>query len=192
MARDSSGRFIPKSGAPINPDSPPPNAVVIIKRRKDAATRSGVQITTEGLAIAFDPEYIVDAMSRGLLIHLRDSIIAGERPDGEGEQRGLGPRAATAERISDVRNVKTGELVDGLRRTPILREGNTASCMIYPPLSRQAHVAKEARRGVVLITGAGAAGKAAQEAGRRSIAEMMKGRELVSDNTEVEAKDASK
>ncbi len=191
MARDSSGRFLPKTGAPINPDSPPPTAVVLIPRRSDSATKSGVQITTVGLAIDFDPGYIVDAMSRGHMIHTREAIISGERPDGQGDQRGLGPRAATVERISDVRNVRTGELVDGIRRTPIVSDGITASCWVYPPLSRQAHVAREARRGVVLLTGAGAAGKAAQEAGRRSIAEMMKGRELISTTAEVKANDAS-
>lgn len=192
MPRGSDGRFIPKTGAPIKPDAAPATAIVLIPTRDDADVKSGTKIVTAGVAIDFDPAYIVDAMSRAHMMHTRDAIIAGERPDGQGAQRGLGPRAATAERISEVRNVRTGELVDGIRRTPIVSDGTVASCWVYPPLSRQAHVAREQKRGVVLLTGAGAAGKAASDAAKLCVKAMMSGRTLIADKSETTAKDADK
>lgn len=183
----------PKLGPPIDPQSAPDTAVVVVPERDDLEAEWGARCVSTGLAIDMDAAIIVDLMTRAHLAHTREAIIEGDRPDGGGDQRALGPRAASAAgRVSGNRNYKTGELADGLRRTPIESNGQTASSTVLPPKSRQAHVARERARGVVLITGAGAAGQAAVNGAKAAVEAMVTGRQVRVDDGEVEAKGAGK
>jgi hypothetical protein len=158
-----------------------------------APSEWGARSVSTGLALDLDAAILVDLMTRAHLAHTRQSIIDGVRPDGGGEQRALGPRAAAAPgRQSDNRNYKTGTLADGLRRTPIKSDGQTASSTVLPGLDRQAHVARERARGVVLITGAGAAGEAAIAGAKAGVEAMLTGRHVELEGGEVDAEEAGK
>lgn len=167
--------------------------MVVVPAVDQAASEWGSRVVSTGFALDLDAAILVDAMTRAHLQHTRSAVIDGVRPDGGGEQRALGPRAAAApDRQSDHRNFKTGTLADGLRRSPIKSNGQTASSTVLPGLDRQAHVARERKRGVVLITGAGAAGEAAIEGARAAVKAMLSGREVLVDDAEVDAEEAGK
>lgn len=150
------------------------------------------QVST-GWAVDLDPAILCHAMSEAWLIHTRAAIIAGQRPDGGGPQKQLGARAlADPDRESSFRGFNTGELADGLRRSPIASNGATASTVCRPPKTRSVYVATEQARGVVLITGDGEAGKVALAAARRVGFAMAEGREVPVDKRELGAREASK
>lgn len=183
----------PKLGPAIDPNSAPPTAVVVVPVIEQVTSEWGSRCVSTGLALDLNAAILVDLMTKAHLTHTRQSIIDGVRPDGGGDQRALGPRAAAAPgRQSDHRNYKTGELADGLRRTEIQSDGQTASSTVLPSKSRQAHVARERARGVVLITGAGAAGEAAIAGARAGVEAMLSGRQVKVDDGEVDAKEAGK
>lgn len=191
--RGPDGRWL-KAGGELPADgSGPPTVIPVIPPANDPLPASGwgTRSVTAGFAIDLDAGHIVDGATRAWLQHTRDSLMSGLRPDGGGEQKPLGARAsANPDRESPHRAYHTGELADGLRRTEIKSDGATASATCFPPTSRTAYVGREQRRGVVLLTGAGAAGEAAM-AGARQAAELMtSGRSIVSDSGEVKAKDA--
>lgn len=191
--RGPDGRWL-KAGGELPADgSGPPTVVPIVEPANDPSPASGwgMRRVTAGFAVDIDAGHIVDAMTRAWLKHTRDALMTGQRPDGGGEQKPLSDRAlADPDRESTFRGFNSGELADGLRRTEIKSNGQTASATVYPPTSRTAYVAKEQRRGVVLITGAGAAGEAAM-AGARQAAELMtSGRKIESSRGEVVAEDA--
>ncbi len=143
-----------------------------------------------GFAIDLDAAHIVDEMTRAWLQHTRAALMAGERPDGGGPQKPLGIRASSdPDRESPHRAFNTGELADGLRRTAIKSDGQTASATVYPPTSRTAYVGREQRRGVVLLTGDGAAGEAAMAGARQAAEVMTSGRAVISDPGETTAKE---
>jgi hypothetical protein len=163
---------------------------VLVPPRHDPADENGVQVSTEGLSMLLDPAVIVAAMREAHMSHTRAAIEEGKRPDGKGPQRPLGTRAAAdPERKSDVRNVRTGELVEGLRASPIKSDGVTASSTLLPPKSRQAHVAREAKRGVILLTTEGAAGRAARAGAQDAVAAMLTGRQVIVDTGAKESAD---
>ena len=56
----------------------------------------GVRVVSAGLAVDLDAAILVDRMSAAHLKHTRAAIIAGERPDGGGEQAPLSARALAA------------------------------------------------------------------------------------------------
>ncbi len=153
----------------------------------------GVRVVSAGLAVDLDAAILVDRMSAAHLRHTRAAIIAGERPDGGGEQAPLSARALAApNRQSDNRGYRSGELADELFRTPIESTGQEASCRILPPRSRNAYVGKERKLGRELLTVRGAAGAAVEAAAREAAAEMMSGHEVSKSRGEVAAKDADK
>lgn len=183
----------PKLGPPIDPQNAPDTAVVVVPERDDLEAEWGARCVSAGLALDMDAAILVDLMTRAHLLHTANAIAEGERPDGGGDQRALGPRAASAPgRVSGNRNYKTGELVAGLRRTEIKSDSQTASSTVLPPKSRQAHVARERARGVVLITGDGAAGQAAINGAKAAVEAMVSGRHVRVDDGEVDAGEADK
>lgn len=187
-ARAPNGRFLPKLGPKLAPGDP--GAFVLVPPRRDPADSNGVQISSEGLCVMLDPAAIVDAMTQAHLAHTRAAIESGVRPDGRGPQRPLGTKAAAdPHRESQHRDYRTGELADGLRRTPIVTDGTTATSTILPPLSRQAHVAKEKKRGVILLTSDGAAGRVARTAAQAAVEAMVSGRKVIVEPGEKEAAD---
>ncbi len=97
----------------------------------------GVRVVSAGFTVDLDAGHLVDAMTRASLEHHRRAILEGRRPDGGGEQKPLGRKAASdPDRESPHRGYKTGEMADGLRRTPIVSSGGEASSRILPPVSR--------------------------------------------------------
>lgn len=153
----------------------------------------GTKVVSAGFAVDLDAGVLVDRMSQALLRHTRGAIIAGERPDGGGEQAPLSARALAApDRQSDNRGYRSGELADGLRRTAIESTGREASCKVSPPPSRNAYVGKERKNGRLLVTIRGAAGAAVEAAAREAVAEMVSGDEVAKSRGEVAAKDADK
>jgi hypothetical protein len=192
MAGDKS-RFV-RRGGKVPADGSDPGAIVLLHEADDpAATEWGVRQVSAGFALDIDPVPIVDSMSRALLDHIRAALMSGQRPDGGGEQKALGVRAASdPDRESPHRGFNTGILADELRRTPIKSTGDEASSTIYPPTSRTAYVAAEKRRGVVLLTSAGAAGKAAADAAREAVGVILGGDKVIARPAEVTARDADK
>lgn len=155
------------------------------------ATGWGHRQVSAGFAVDLDAGHLVDAMTRAHLVHTRDAIMAGERPDGGGPQKPLGARASgNPDRESPHRGFNSGELADNLRRTEIKSDGTTASATVYPPTSRTAYVSTEQKRGVVFITGSGAAGAAAVAGAQQAAEVMASGRRVIGDPSEVAAKDA--
>lgn len=145
----------------------------------------GCRMVSSAWVIDLDPAKLVDAATDAWLVHTRAAIIAGQRPDGGGPQKPLSARAlANPDRESPNRGFKTGELADGLRRTAITSNGSTASAVCYPPVSRNAYVGKEAKRGVNLVTGAGAAGAAMLAAAREVGFAMARGEQIPIDRGE--------
>lgn len=186
------GRFV-RAGGPVPTDgSGSPSVVVLIPESEEGGdVEWGVRTVSAGFAIELDPVALCDAMSRALLDHHREALSTGQRPDGGGPQKPLGRRAlADPDRESANRGYNTGLLADELRRTAITSDGLTATCRILPPTVRNAYVAKEAARGVVLLTGAGAAGEAAANAARAVVAVMVEGLTLKATPAAVTAKDA--
>lgn len=191
MARDSKGRFLPRLGRPIDPSAPGPTDEVVVPPSAGAEPDAwGVRTVSVGMAVDMDPAILVDAMTRAWLGHTRDALMTGQRPDGGGPQKALHGRAlANPDRESPHRGYNTGELADGLHRTAITSDGRTASSRGLPPVTRTVYVATEAARGVVLVTGAGAAGEAAAAAARAAAPAMVSGHEVEHDDREVAAKD---
>jgi hypothetical protein len=185
-------RFV-KPGASVPADGSGPSSAAILVPPTEASPGDGewgVRSVAAGFAVDLDASALVDVMSRALLAHHRKSIASGQRPDGGGAQKPLGRQAlADPDRESPHRGYNTGLLADDLRRTAITSNGASASCRILPPTARNAYVAKEAARGVVLLTGAGAAGEAAVDAARAAVAVLVTGRTLDSNPAGVTAKD---
>lgn len=153
----------------------------------------GCRQVSTAWTVDLDPAVLVDAMTNAWLRHTREAILTGQRPDGGGPQKPLSARAlADPDRESPHRGYKTGELADGLRRSAISSSGATATATCYPPISRNAYVGKEAKRGVNLITGAGAAGEAALRAAREVGAAMAEGRAPPADRREHGPAEAAK
>ncbi len=178
----------PPTGEPIDPANVPPTGVVVVPAVAEPSVEWGTRQVSAGLALDLDAAILVDAMTRGHLAHTRAALMSGQRPDGGGPQKPLGRRAlADPDRASGNRDYKTGELADGIYRTAIESDGQTARARVMPPKSRQAHVAKERSRGVELLTAAGAAGEAAVAGARAAVAAMATGRVVHHDDDEVDA-----
>lgn len=191
MARTSpTPGALPTSGPLPADGSGPPTAIPIVEPADDAppANGWGRRQVTAGFAIDLDAAHLVDAMTRAALLRIRDALMTGQRPDGGGEQKPLSARAAlNPGRLSEHRGFASGELADGLRRTAIESDGRTARAKIFPPTSRTAYVAKEQKRGVVLLTGAGAVGEAAVAAARATAEAMGRGLKIEGDRGETDA-----
>ena len=193
--RGPDGRWL-KLGGPLPADGSGSSTVIpIVPRRDDPPPGSGwgLRHVSAGFAVDLGAHHLVDAMTRAHLVHTRAALMAGERPDGGGPQAPLGARASSdPDRESPHRAFNSGELADGLRRTLIKSDGQTASATVYPPTSRTAYVGREQRRGIVLITGAGAAGAAAVAGARQAAEAMTSGRSIDNPNSgETTAKDAT-
>lgn len=181
----------PKLGPPIDPNSPPPTAVVVVPESNGLDVEWGTKTVTAGVAFDFDPAIMVAGMRDAWLSHVRTCLLEGTRPDGGGETKPLGARAALEpNRISEFRNVASGTLADGLRSLPLESNGQTASVRCLPPQSRQAHCVKERARGVDIMTTRGAAGAAAIAGAKAAVEAMMTGREVIHDDGEVTSKEA--
>jgi len=182
------GRPVPADGS-----GGPTVAIVVPAVDTSGDFEWGTKVVSAGFAVDLDAGVLVDRMSQALLRHTRGAIIAGERPDGGGEQAPLSARALAApDRQSDNRGYRSGELADDLFRTPIESTGQEASCRILPPRSRNAYVGRERKLGRELLTVRGAAGAAVEAAAREAAAEMMSGHEVSKSRGEVAAKDADK
>lgn len=182
----------PPTGEPIAPASPPPTGVVVVPAVAEPSVEWGTRQVSAGLALDLDAAILVDAMTRRHLTHTRAALMSGQRPDGGGPQKPLGKRAtANPDRESPHRDFASGTLADGLRRTAIKSDGQTATSRVLPPTSRTAHVAKERARGVELLTAAGAAGEAALAGARAAVAAMTSGRKVIHDDDETDAKGAA-
>lgn len=186
-ARGPDAPFLPADGS----GGP---ASIVLQPQSDGPTEEwGTRVVSAGWAVDLDAAILVDRMSVAWLGHTRGSLMEGQRPDGGGAQKPLSKRAlSNPDRDSPHRGFNSGELADGLRRTPITSDGRTATCRCLPPPSRNAYVGKELRRGVVLLTGAGAAGVAAVEAARAVALPMAEGREVGIDRAERTAREVSK
>lgn len=183
----------PKTDGKVPADgSGPDTAIVVLPEVDDPeAVEWGTRTVSAGFAIDLDPAHLVDAMTRALLDHHRTALMEGKRPDGGGEQKPLSKQAlANPDRESPHRGYHTGLLADGLYRTAIKSDGNTASSTINAPPERNAYLGKERKRGVVLLTAAGAAGEAAATAARETARVMASGAKIVTDPATVAAKDA--
>ncbi len=188
-SRKPSGRPLPADG------SAGPTVVPVVPTvdTGEGGVEWGVRTVSAGFALDLDAAILVDRMSAALLKHTRESILAGQRPDGGGPQDALGPRAlADPNRQSDHRGYNTGTLADEIRRGPIESNGREASCRVLPPVSRNAYVGKERRQGRELLTLRGAAGAAVEAAAREAVAEMLTGREVDKSRDGIVAKDADK
>lgn len=182
------GRPVPADGS-----GGPTVAVVVPAVDTSGDFEWGTKVVSAGFAVDLDAGVLVDRMSQAHLAHTRAAILEGQRPDGGGAQAELSQRALAADgRQSDHRAYKSGELADGLRRTPIESNGREASCKILPPTSRTVYVARERKLGRELLTIRGAAGAAVEAAAREAAAEMMSGHEVSKSRGEVAAKDADK
>lgn len=143
-----------------------------------------------GFELDLDPAIPVDAMSRAILLHLRESILQGKRPDGKGSQKKLGDKAAAIPgRQSPFRGYRTGVLADGLRRLRIKVTGSKATTRILGPQNRNVYLAQEAKKGVRYITGSGAVGEAAKAAALEVMKEVLKGKPVKTDPGEETAGD---
>lgn len=151
----------------------------------------GVRVGSVGFALDLDPAILVDRMTRAVLQHTRDSILEGVRPDGGGPQKELSKKALSVDRQSPHRGYRTGHLADGIKRSKIKRKGHTASSRIVPPSNRNVYVAEERKRGINLLTLAGASGEAAREAARQAVAEIAEGGKVPVNDREVDAEDAT-
>ena len=137
------------SGRPLVADgSGPATATVVIPATDtgDDGLEWGSRVVSAGFAIDLDAAILVDAMSAALLKHTRDALMSGQRPDGGGAQAPLGARALSdPDRESPHRGFNSGVLADELRRSPIVSNGQTASCRISPP-SRRARSRRSSAR----------------------------------------------
>lgn len=107
---------------------------------------------------SLDAGLLVDALSSALLVHYRQSIMAGERPDGSGAQPPLTEKvAAQRDRRGKVRGFKTGVLADNIRRGKITGSTTKATARILPPTNRNVYIASEAKRGVSFFSVSGTA-----------------------------------
>ena len=166
---------------PLIPASPP---------QPSGGDEWGTRVHSVGIDLDLDPAIPVDAMSRAILVHLRQSILSGVRPDGKGAQKALGAKAAALPgRQSPHRGYKTGVLADGLRRLRIKTSGSKASTRIVGPTTRNVYLAMEAKRGVYMITGAGKVATVAKEAALEVMREIVKGLSPKVDRGEEEAGD---
>jgi hypothetical protein len=192
MATSSDGRWTKTAGNLPADGSAPPTALVVVPQVDEPEPGEwGVRSVSLGFAVDLDAGHLVDAMTRAHLDHTRNALMNGQRPDGGGEQKPLSPQAlADPDRESEHRGYRSGELADGLYRTAIKSTGSTATATVNPPTSRLPYVGRERKRGVVLLTGAGAAGKAAIDAAREAAATMASGAKIITSPGEVRAKDA--
>lgn len=150
----------------------------------------GTKVHSVGLSIDLDAAIPVDAMSRAILVHLRESILEGKRPDGKGPQKKLGAKAAAIPgRQSEFRGYRTGVLADGLKRSKIKSNGKKASTRIVGPSNRNVYLASEAKKGVFLITGAGKVAEVARAAALEVLKEALKGEPIKVDDGEEKAGD---
>lgn len=185
------GRFKPRLGAPLRPDSPGEGKIVVVPPMAPPTDEWGFNIASLGLTVDLAAEIVVDAMSRAGLMHIRQSLLEGRRPDGGGAQKALGAKAAAdTGRQSQFRGYKTGHLADKVRRSAIKGDTSKASCRIVPPPDRNVYVAEELKRGVVLLTADGAAGEVMRAAAREAIAAACTGREVIHEDGDVDAEDA--
>lgn len=190
--RGPDGRWLKTDGDVPADGSGSPTVIVILPEVDDpAGLEWGTRTVSAGFAIDLDAGHLVNASTRAFLDHTRNAIMSGQRPDGGGEQKALSRQAlANPDRESPHRAFNTGELADGLYRTPIKSTGPTATSTVLPPASRNAYVGKERKRGVLLLTGNGAAGEAAANAARETAKAMTNGAKIVTDPSAVTAEDA--
>ncbi len=193
MPRDSKGRFLPRLGAKLNPDSAGDGKVVIVPPMSPPALDEdewSFSMASLGLTIDLSAEHVCDAMRRQAIVDTREALIEGRRPDGKGAQKPLGARASSIPgRQSQHRGYKTGHLADHLRATKITGDSSRAKCRIVPPANRNVYVAQELSRGVALLTAAGAIGEGMRKAAARAVEAMCSGREVQTEDGEVEAED---
>lgn len=143
-----------------------------------------------GLTIDMSADILVDAMTRACLVHTREAILAGVRPDGGGSQRKLGIKAASLPgRQSPFRGFNTGQLADHLRRTKIKGTTNKASSRIVGPSNRNVYLSQEAAKGVNFLTAEGTSGEVMREAAQAAVTAMVSGREVIRDTGDVESED---
>lgn len=193
MARDKGGRFLPKLGAPIDPNNLPEGGVALLPVLDDdlAPDEWGFKRSCSGFAIDLSPDNILDGARRAVLRHLRTSLLTGVRPDNGAAQAELGTKAASdPDRQSPFRGYKTGFLADSIRSSALRSDGQTATCRIVPPSERNAYLSKAKARGILHMTLDGDSGKAAREAMSEVVAAIATGREILTDKGSEEAGDA--
>jgi hypothetical protein len=166
--------------------------VVVIPARRDPVVKVGVQVVSVGFAIDIDPVALVDVMTRAAMAQIRGAILEGQRPDGRGAQKPLSRQALSdPDRESPHRGYNSGLLADSIRRTPIKSTATGATSTVLPPASRNAYVGAERKRGVNLITGAGAVGGAAAAAAQEALGVIADGKSIQHTPAALTAKDAS-
>lgn len=171
----------------------PGEGTTVIPPSSETSTEDGwgTNTVSAGLSLDLDAAILVDHMTRALLTHHREALLAGQRPDGRGPQKPLSQRALDAPgRQSDHRGYRTGVLADGLRRTKIEGDRQNATSRIVPPPNRNVYVATELKNGVSILTLAGKAGEVAREAAGEAVAEITTGRRIRKSKGEVEAEEA--
>lgn len=150
----------------------------------------GTKVHSVGLEIDLDPAIPVHAMRVAIITSIRDSILAGERPDGKGAQKALGAKAAAVPgRQSPYRGYRTGVLADGIRSSRIKTSGTKASTKVMGPQNRNVYLAQEKKKGINYITGAGKVAIAAKEAALQVMKEVLAGQAPKVDRGEEEAGD---
>lgn len=181
----ASRKYEPPVGPPLTEGGEGKIVLIPPTEPEDDGSGWGVQVASAGFIVDMDASKFADAMTRAHLIHTRESILTGKRPDGGGEQRKLGPKAATKPgRQSPYRGFATGVLADGLRRTKIKGTTQRAFSKITGPGNRNVYLAQEKGRGVDFITGQGAARKVMEEAAAEVLKAAAKGREIPSNPEE--------
>lgn len=190
MAKHRKPRLGPRASAE-NVD--PRTGVVLLPALDDAPAGDewGFKRMSSGFALDLDPAPMVDAASRAVLTHARTSILEGKRPDTGGPQRPLSRRTLRdPDRQSEHRGYRTGLLADGIRRSNLTSDGQTATATIVGPPERNAFLGKEKAKGVNLLTLSGLSGEAAKAAVAEVVAVVATGRKVEADVSGVGAKDA--
>ncbi|MCY0985986.1 hypothetical protein OV203_02520 [Nannocystis sp. ILAH1] len=150
--------------------------------------QAGAALEVDGdLVVLLDARALVDVARRAVLTTTREHILAGKRPDG-GPQRPLSTgRLTDANRVSEHRGVRTGDMADNLRATAIKGDAGAAECWITVAPNRNVFIATEAARGVTYLGIGPAHAAAAAQAVNEAAGEMMAGRKVEAEQGEPKA-----
>ncbi|MCY1055427.1 hypothetical protein [Nannocystis sp. SCPEA4] len=173
--------------------------VILVDERRTARTkthgRTGFSSTFVGqsnFSFDLDAGLLVDALSTALLSWYRDSIRAGEKPDGSGRQPELTDRVKRQQgRASQVRGFKSGYFSNTIRRGKVTGSTVKAQTRIVPDPRRNVFVAQEAKRGVSYFSVQGTAAKIIEEITSQFIAGGLKNANRASNLNELDAKEAA-
>ena len=131
-----------------------PGDIVLFAGRSKKTNKAGNStITTTFVAdcptINLDASAFVDVVTHALLVHFRETILSGTKPDGSGAQVPLSQAAREESgRLTKYRGAKSGHMADALYRTEITGSTVKAKARILPPRDRNPFVSKEAGKGI--------------------------------------------